>query len=92
MKNLAQPLEATTAEHQPAYSTSPVLPESGETNHPNKKALRRFLGHRARFSYDDLFCYEIMSACLAADSAFRVALYGRSVTYRVASISGLRRK
>jgi hypothetical protein len=26
----------------------------------NKKALRRFPGHRARFSYDDLFSYLVM--------------------------------
>jgi hypothetical protein len=31
--------------------------------HPNaKKALRRFLGHRARFAYDDLLNYLVMNA------------------------------
>jgi hypothetical protein len=51
--------------------------ENRELRTKTERALRRFPGHRARFSYDDLFSYLVMNAELTLRSKPEIAAEAR---------------
>ena len=57
----------STTEH-PCFKADKLRTENRELRTETKKALRRFPGHRARFSHDDLFSYLVMNAALTLRS------------------------